>query len=270
MRIACLKKSLVRISTVVKVLSHAVVSFAQFHAPQTDHMKAEILEEIKTETSNIRVIFATSALGMGVDAPGIVRVIHIGPPSTLESYLQEIGRAGRRGQKSTAELFFCNSDVSADKVKKGLVDPGMVEYCKNTTKCQRELLMEYFGFYSMLSQKRCCSICDKSPEQKLSECELKTPLRVVDGESYEILSNKLLSYAKDEDSKTVGDGYSLFAESSNKLSPLIDNILNNIEQLCCEEDLLTDFGIWDESHSSHIYRIICEYSKIVSHHEKDL
>jgi ATP-dependent DNA helicase RecQ len=66
--------------------------FAQFHSPQTDHMKAEILEEIKNETSNIRVIFATSALGMGVDAPGITRVIHIGPPSTLESYLQEIGR----------------------------------------------------------------------------------------------------------------------------------------------------------------------------------
>ena len=62
--IACLKKSLVRSGTVVKELSHVVVFFAQFHVPQTDHMKAEILEEIKTETSNIRVIFATSALGM--------------------------------------------------------------------------------------------------------------------------------------------------------------------------------------------------------------
>ena len=241
----------------VKELSHVVVSFAQFHAPQTDHMKAEILEEIKTETSNNRVIFATSALGMGVDAPGIVRVINIGPPSTLESYLQEIGRAGRRGQKSTAELYFC-------KVNKGLVDQGMVEYCKNTTTCQRELLMKYFGFYSVLSQKRCC-ICDKSPEQKQSECEPKSPLRIVDNESYVMLSNKLFSYAKEEDSKTIGDCYSLFAESSNKLSPLIDNILNNIEQLSCEKDLLTDFGIWDESHSSHIYGIICKFSKLVSH-----
>ena len=59
----------------VKMLSHAVVFFAQFHAPQTDHMKAEILEEIKKETSNIRVIFATSALGMGVDAPNVENII---------------------------------------------------------------------------------------------------------------------------------------------------------------------------------------------------
>ena len=33
-------------------------------------------------------------------------------------------------------------------------------------------------------------------------------------------------------------------------------ILNNIEQICYENDLLTDFGIWDESHSSHVCGII--------------
>ncbi len=225
-------------------------------------MKAEILEEIKKETSNIRVIFATSALGMGVDAPNITRVIHIGPPCTLESYLQEIGRAGRRGQESTANLFFCNSDVSADRVNKGLIDQSMVEYCKNTTECQRELLMNYFGFYLVSSQKRCCCICDKSCEQKQNECDPKRTLRIVDKENYVTLSSELFSYAKEADSKTMSDCYSLFAESSNILSPLIDNILNNIEQICYEKDLLTDFGIWDESHSSHVYGIICKHSKL--------
>ena len=47
--------------------------------------------------SQVRVLFATSALGMGVD---VTKVIHISPPSNLESYMQEIGRAGRTGIQS--------------------------------------------------------------------------------------------------------------------------------------------------------------------------
>ena len=234
--------------------------FAQFHAPQTEKMKSEILEEIKNETSNIRVIFATSALGMGVDAPGITHVIHIGAPPTLESYLQEIGRAGRRGQEATADLFFCNSDVSQAKVSKGLVHDSVVEYCKNSTECQRKLLMDYFGFYVHLSQPRCCCICDKSFGQKESDCDAKGTVRIVNTESYLALSNELLRYAKDEDSKIGDDCNDVFAQSPNILLPVVHDILNNIEHIYCEKDLLLDFGIWDEFHSSNIFSIICKYS----------
>ena len=86
--------------------------FAQFHAPQTNEMKKSIISEIKKRNSQIRVIFATSALGMGVDAPDIMHVIHITPPSSIESYVQEIGRAGRTGQLSSATLCYNNSDIS--------------------------------------------------------------------------------------------------------------------------------------------------------------
>lgn len=71
--------------------------FAQFHAPQTTRMKKSIIAEIKKEDSRIRVLFATSALGMGVNAPYVEHVIHITPPSNIESYVQETGRAGRSG-----------------------------------------------------------------------------------------------------------------------------------------------------------------------------
>ena len=54
--------------------------FAQFHAPQTSRMKVDILNEIKKESSRIRVLFATTALGMGVNVPYVSRIIHIGPP----------------------------------------------------------------------------------------------------------------------------------------------------------------------------------------------
>src|SRR5690606_26628860 len=43
------------------------------------------------------VLFATKAFGMGMDVPNIHHVFHHTPPSSLEDYLQEIGRAGRNG-----------------------------------------------------------------------------------------------------------------------------------------------------------------------------
>lgn len=62
--------------------------FAQFNSPQTDRMKKEIISEIKKkQNSRVRVIFATSALGMGVDTPYVTNIVHISPPSTLEAYM---------------------------------------------------------------------------------------------------------------------------------------------------------------------------------------
>ena len=61
--------------------------FAQFHSLQTSNMKADILSEMLKESANIRVILATSALGMGVNLPYITQVIHIGPPFLLEAYI---------------------------------------------------------------------------------------------------------------------------------------------------------------------------------------
>ena len=68
---------------------------AQFHASQTDLMKQEIIKELSKQTSKIRIVFATSALSMGVNMPHITRIIHIAPPASLEEYVQEVGRAGR-------------------------------------------------------------------------------------------------------------------------------------------------------------------------------
>ena len=69
-------------------------------------MKKEIVQEMKKEHSNIIVIFATTALLMEVDSPYVSSVIHISPPSTLESYMQEIGRAGQNKMKASAALLF--------------------------------------------------------------------------------------------------------------------------------------------------------------------
>ena len=57
--------------------------FAQFHSPQTRAMKEHILAELAKPASKVRVIFATVAMGMGVDIRSIRKVIHVGPPWTI-------------------------------------------------------------------------------------------------------------------------------------------------------------------------------------------
>ena len=86
--------------------------FAQFHAPQTRRMKKSLIAEKKKENSRVRVLLATSALGMGVNVPHVEHAVHITPPSNIESYVQETGRAGRTGVPSKATLHYNNSDIS--------------------------------------------------------------------------------------------------------------------------------------------------------------
>lgn len=59
----------------------------------------------------LEVICCTSAFGMGINKPDVRYVIHFHYPGQIESYLQEIGRAGRDGKKSIAILFDCLEDA---------------------------------------------------------------------------------------------------------------------------------------------------------------
>ena len=88
---------------------------------------------------------------MGVDAPYITHVIHIRPPSNIETYMQEIGRAGRKGDQSHATLYFNKSDVSPDKKN---ISEEMKTYCQSDSSCLRKILIGYLGFTPKI-QKSC-------------------------------------------------------------------------------------------------------------------
>ncbi|XP_048730661.2 ATP-dependent DNA helicase RecQ-like [Ostrea edulis] len=64
--------------------------FGQFHMDYTLRMKAHIVDELRKSNRKIRLVFATVALGMGLNSPCISSVIHFRPPTTLEKYFQEI------------------------------------------------------------------------------------------------------------------------------------------------------------------------------------
>ena len=133
--------------------------FAQYHTEYTTQMKSHIIQEIKKENPSLRLVLATVALGMGLNAPHIRRIIHCRPPTTLEKYAQEIGRAGRDGGKAQAILYFNKSDIA--KNRKGL-SAAMTKFCNNTVSCLRLQIVKYFGFEEVLfdgPSTDCCSNC---------------------------------------------------------------------------------------------------------------
>ena len=128
--------------------------FAQFHSPQTDKMKSEIIGSIVTESCTQRVIFATVAFGMGIDSPYVERVIHFGVPRTMESFFQESGRAGRNGRRAKSTLYSNNNDIGANVEGKNL-----------KSECRRKIILKHFGFGIPNVQEKsnsCCDICEKS------------------------------------------------------------------------------------------------------------
>ncbi|UTR14600.1 ATP-dependent DNA helicase [Salipaludibacillus sp. LMS25] len=60
---------------------------------------------------DIDIICCTNAFGMGINKPDVRSVFHLHVPTSVEHYVQEIGRAGRDGRQSTAYMIFCDEDV---------------------------------------------------------------------------------------------------------------------------------------------------------------
>ena len=136
--------------------------FAQFHSPQTKEMKNEILKQLCSPQSIIRVVFATVALGMGVDIRDIRKIVHITPPYSIQAYSQETGRAGRDGKPATAVLFYNNRDIAKNK-------PGMQEavreFCQTKDECLRDFLLTSLDtdkkYFKPVSPKHlCCNVCE--------------------------------------------------------------------------------------------------------------
>lgn len=180
-----------QVDELTRTLTEEGFSVRPYHAGLSDaerHGNQELFIR-----DDIQIMVATIAFGMGINKPNIRFVLHYDLPKNIESYYQQIGRAGRDGLKSHCLLLFSYADIQKIKYfinqkeereqRVATIHLNALVGLAETAECRRIPLLKYFG--EQFSEAK-CTMCDNClsgeqvlvdvtiPAQKFLSCVKRT------------------------------------------------------------------------------------------------
>ncbi len=180
-----------------ELLSKVGWNAAAYHAGMAPEERSRVANRFADRSLDL--VVATNAFGMGIDRNDIRAVLHVQPPSSIEAYYQEVGRAGRDGAEATGLLLCSGADIG---LRRRLVTTGtdgspapaelaarawalfreLLSYLDART-CRHDFILRYFGDErELLGGCGHCDICaalDDAAPVAASESERDDTAKVV-------------------------------------------------------------------------------------------
>lgn len=155
---------------IYNLLKSSGIQVGYYHAGLSPEHKHKTHDKFVKD--KIKVIVATICFGMGIDKPDIRKVVNYGSPCNLETYYQEIGRAGRDGMPSEVVMFHSDADYGTNsfllsksntKQSKHELLNIFQKYIMNSTNCRQVMIEHYFengNLSGTISNTNKCGTCD--------------------------------------------------------------------------------------------------------------